>query len=54
LPEASLVWCGLGAETVADDSVSRGLSISLFTQATIFLSISIWLFFFIKRPFFER
>ena len=36
------------------DSVSRGLSISLFTRATIFLSISIRLLFFMKRPFLDR
>jgi len=36
------------------DSVSRGRSISLFTRETIFLSFSIWLSFFMKRPFFER
>jgi len=36
------------------DSVSRGSSISLFTRETIFLSISIRLFFFMKRPLFER
>jgi hypothetical protein len=36
------------------DSVSRGLFISLLTRETIFLSFSIRLFFFMKRPFFER
>ena len=36
------------------DSVSRGLSISLFTRETILLSFSIRLFFFMKRPFLER
>jgi len=36
------------------DSVSRGRSISLFTRETISLSISIRLFFFMKRSFFER
>jgi len=35
------------------DSVSRGLSISLFTLEIISLAISIRLFFFINRPFFE-
>jgi hypothetical protein len=36
------------------DSVSRGSSISLFTRETIFLLISMRLFFFMKRPLFER
>ena len=36
------------------DFVSRGLFISLFTRATIFLSISIRPFFLMKRPSFER
>jgi len=36
------------------DSVSRGLFISLFKRETILLSFSIWLFFFMNRPFFER
>ena len=36
------------------DSVSRGLFISIFTRETIFLSISIRLSFFMKRPFLER
>jgi hypothetical protein len=35
------------------DSVSRGLSISLFTPETILLSISVMLFFFIKRTVLE-
>ena len=33
--------CCLGPETVADYSVNRGSSISLFMRETIFLSVSI-------------
>jgi hypothetical protein len=40
-------------KSLRTDSVSRGLSISLFTRETIFLSISIRLFFFIKWPISE-
>ena len=50
----STIGAALALKPLRTDSVSRGLSISLFTRATILLSISIWLLFFIKRPFFER
>jgi len=36
------------------DSANRGLFISSFTRERILLSISVWPFFFMKRPFFER
>ena len=46
----SMVCAAMALNPLRTDSVSRGLSISLFTRETIILSISIRLFIFMKLP----
>jgi hypothetical protein len=48
-----MVGAAWALKPLRTDSVSRGLCISLFKLEIISLAISIRLFFFMKRPFFE-
>jgi len=52
VPGFSAVRAAWALKPLRTDSVSRGLFISLFTRDKILLSMSVWPFFFMKRPFF--